>query len=196
MRQNVMAIDGATSEIRRWRKRKKKSTTALKHNSLRGSTTTLIVVTYLLRTRLWMIFNVTILSAKSDNMLVILNAYRIISHTFYSSRISPQQYQHPSSIQLHLVLVCYNSLHASTDNYLFRLAHFSVRHLWNGRRVCLSVVCLSVCPTSDLENYATQARNFVIFIGDQGQRARIWRQILHRKLLSTPPSPQKKLESR
>jgi len=45
-----------------------------------------------------------------------------------------------------------------------------------GRNVC----CLSVCPASDLGNYARYVWNFVAFRGNRGHRARIWGQILHR----------------
>jgi len=44
---------------------------------------------------------------------------------------------------------------------------------------CLSVVCLSACPASDLGNYARCVRNFVTSIRNRGLRAWIWRQILH-----------------
>jgi len=44
-----------------------------------------------------------------------------------------------------------------------------VRAFCFGRRVCL----LSVCPASDLGNYARYARNFVALIGNWGRRARI-----------------------
>jgi len=55
---------------------------------------------------------------------------------------------------------------------------YSVRAFCFGRRVCLSVVCLSVCPASDLGNYVIYARNFVTPIRNRGRRARIWRHIL------------------
>ena len=62
------------------------------------------------------------------------------------------------------------------------------------RRVCfLHVVCLSsVCRASDLENEARYAQNFM-FVGNRYRRARIWRQILHRKKVNSPkvaPNPE------
>jgi len=61
--------------------------------------------------------------------------------------------------------------------------------------VAASVVCclLSVCLASDLGNYARYAWNFVTPVRNRGRRARIWRQILHRKWLNSPkcsPKPQ------
>jgi len=64
----------------------------------------------------------------------------------------------------------------------FRLTHLSVKAFCFGCCICRP----SVCPTSDLKKYARQAQNFVIFIGNRGRQARIWRQILHWKYLNTP----------
>ena len=57
---------------------------------------------------------------------------------------------------------------------------YTVRAFCFGRCVCrLSVVChLSVCTASHLGNYARYVRNFAVRLGNQGRRARIWRQIL------------------
>ena len=41
-------------------------------------------------------------------------------------------------------------------------------------------------PKWDLENNVRYVQNFVALIGNRGRRARIWRQILHRKWLNSP----------
>jgi len=50
---------------------------------------------------------------------------------------------------------------------------------------------LSVCPASDLGNYARYARHFVTSIRNRGWRARTWRQILCPKRSRKPKNSSK-----
>jgi len=53
--------------------------------------------------------------------------------------------------------------------FLIRLAHFSVRDLWNGRRVCLSVVCLSRVRSRKLGETGAKFRHLYMKPGSESE---------------------------
>ena len=70
------------------------------------------------------------------------------------------------------------TLWACVHYILIRLAHLQCESLLF-RSPRLSVCrLLSVCPASDLGNYASYVGNFAVLLGNLGPQARIWHQIL------------------
>jgi len=72
--------------------------------------------------------------------------------------------------------IIHNS-HCSTHSLLGSLHTYSMTAFCFGRRVCRLSVPRYISRTT-LDRYA---RNFVTFTRNRGRRARIWRQVLHRK---------------
>ena len=52
-----------------------------------------------------------------------------------------------------------DSTFLDVSDVIFRLAHFSVRHLWNGHHVCLSSVCMSRVRSRILRDMSAKFRH-------------------------------------
>jgi len=111
-------------------------------------------------------------------------ASRSSNSGYYEANVYSRRLASPSIQQAYSIGVSFTTFargrYRHCDNQISDLlgshttCRLSVRALiCFGRRVCLSVCLLSVCPASYLGNYARYARNFVALKRNRGRRARI-----------------------